>query len=331
MQGQRRGEPCTFESMAGPLSTVSDELFAPDATHGLSLALVVMVDGEVIHERYGHQPDTIFGPGSPVDRDTRLVSWSMAKSMLHAACGALVADGRLDLGAPALGDITYLDLLEMRPGLHWVEDYEDDGSSNCLEMLFGAGAHDMAAYAASQPRVAPRGTVWNYSSGTSNILSRALGEIVGGGRAGMERFLAERVFGPAGMTSAVATFDDAGTFVGSSYVHATALDFANFGEWYRANHDGRHDAGDGDDRLPDGWFEHARTFVAADPDNGLHYGRHWWMFPDLPGSIAACGYEGQFVLVVPDQRLTVVHLGKTPATHVDGLRDQVRRVVQAVA
>ena len=114
----------------------------------------------MIHERYGHQPPSIFGPGGPVTADTALISWSMAKSIVHAATGILVGDGALDLDAPApvaawrgtaKQDITLLQLLEMRSGLHFVEDYEDPATSNCLAMLFGDGAADMAAYAADQP------------------------------------------------------------------------------------------------------------------------------------------------------------------------------------
>ena len=211
------------------IASVADELFAPDAPHGLSLALLLMHRGEVVFERYGTQPDTIFGPGGPVDADTTLISWSMAKSITHAAVGLLVGDGLLELDRPAAvpswrgtpkESITLQDLLDMRSGLEWVEDYVDDQVSHCIEMLFGAGQHDMAAYAAALPVVAAPGSTWNYSSGTTNIICRIVGDVVGGGREGMEAFLAERLFGPAGMTSAIPKFDTAGTFVGSSYVYA---------------------------------------------------------------------------------------------------------------
>ena len=71
---------------------MSDALFAPDADHGVSLAVVVVRGGEVIHERYGHQPPSIFGPGGPVTADTALISWSMAKSITQAAVGATTVD-----------------------------------------------------------------------------------------------------------------------------------------------------------------------------------------------------------------------------------------------
>jgi CubicO group peptidase (beta-lactamase class C family) len=178
-------------------------------------------------------------------------------------------------------------------------------------MLFGEGSGDHAAYAAALPLDHAPGTVWNYSSGTTNIISRILGDVVGGGQAGMEAFLTDRLFRPAGMLSATPRFDPAGTWVGSSYVYATARDFARFGELYR--NDGV--AADGTRVLPPGWADHGRTFVAHDETGagrlGFDYGRHWWMWPEYPGSIAAHGYEGQYLVVVPDRELTVVHLGKT--------------------
>jgi CubicO group peptidase (beta-lactamase class C family) len=192
-----------------------------------------------------------------------------------------------------------------------VEDYVDDGISNALEMLFSDSVTDYGAYAAALPLDHPPGTVWNYSSGTTNIISRIIGDVVGGGQAGMERFLRERLFAPCGMDTVELRFDRAGTWVGSSYVYASASDFARFGELYR--NDGVTSAGRR--LLPEAWVDHGRVFVAHDPEAagryGFDYGRHWWMWPEFPGSIAAHGYEGQFVVVVPDRQLTLVHLGKT--------------------
>jgi CubicO group peptidase (beta-lactamase class C family) len=266
------------------------------------------------------QPANIFEPEKVITARTPLPSWSVAKSITHAVVGILVGDGLLDVDAPAAVPewqgtekqaITLLDLLEMRSGLQFVEDYVDDGISNALEMLFSDGVTDYGAYAAALPLEHPPGRVWNYSSGTTNIICRILGAVVGGGQAGMERFLHERLFGPSGMDTAEPRFDEAGTWIGSSYVYASARDFARFGELYR--NDGV--TASGARVLPAGWVDHGRVFVAHDPEAagryGFDYGRHWWMWPEFPGSIAAHGYEGQFVVVVPDRQLTVVHLGKT--------------------
>jgi CubicO group peptidase (beta-lactamase class C family) len=295
--------------------------------------MVVLHRGEVVAERYGVQPANIFEPAKQIGPDSTLPSWSTAKSMTHALCGLLVGDGLLDLDMPApvpewqgtpKQDITIIDLLEMRPGLRFVEDYVDGETSHCLAMLFDDAITDYGTYAAALPLDHPPGTQWNYSSGTTNILTRILGGILGGGQAGMETFLRERLFGPVGMYSAAPLFDGVGTWVGSTWVYATAREFAAFGELYR--HDGLTSAGER--ILPTGWADHGRTFVAHDPTDdlsaGLDYGRHWWMWPEFPGSIAAHGYEGQYIVVVPDRELTVVHLGKTPA-------EQRRHVVEGIA
>ncbi|MGH9134670.1 MAG: serine hydrolase domain-containing protein [Ilumatobacteraceae bacterium] len=314
-----------------------DAIFERPSALGISLAAVVMQGGEVIAERYGTQPATPFGPGGPVDADTRLISWSTAKSITHAAVGVLVGDGVIDQDAPAAvpawrgtdkEPITLLDLLEMRSGLRFVEDYVDGDTSHCIDMLFGSGSDDHAAYAAALPLDHEPGKHWNYSSGTTNIVCRILGDAVGGGEAGMRAFLRDRLFGPAGMESAEPRFDAAGTWVGSSYVDATARDFARFGELYR------NDGMVGGERiLPAGWVDHGRTLVAHDPaggvPGGVDYGRHWWMWPGFPGSIAAHGYEGQYIVVVPERELVVVHLGKADAAVRPQLIAQLHELVRA--
>jgi CubicO group peptidase (beta-lactamase class C family) len=141
----------------------------------------------------------------------------------------------------------------------------------------------------------------------------------------MEAFLRDRLFAPAGMTSAVPTFDDAGTFVGSSYVHATARDFARFGRLYLD--DG---VGPTGRVLPAGWRDHARTVIAHDPESGFDYGRHWWAWPEHAGSLACHGYEGQYTVVVPDRDLVVVHLGKSPIERRAPLVDAIRELIDAV-
>lgn len=320
-----------------------EAVFARPAEHGISLALYALVDGELIVERYGRQPANAFQDALDVSADTALISWSMAKSMVHAAVGILVGDGVLDPQAPAAvpewsgtdkAAIRLIDLLEMRSGLRFVEDYVGGAASDCLEMLYGEAAADMAAFAAALPLDHPPGTVWNYSSGSTNIVSRIVGDAVSGGpggraaarRAATEEFLDTRLFGPLGMTSATPKFDDAGTWVGSSYVYATSADFARFGELYRL--DGV--LADGTRVLPAGWLDHARTQVASDPETGFHYGRHWWMWPGYPGSLAAHGYEGQFTIVVPDRRLTLVHLGKTDAAVRPHLVELLAGVIGAI-
>lgn len=325
-------------------SDVLDELFARRPEAGTSLAFVARRAGDVIVERYGRRPPNEFQPaGEDITASSTLLSWSMAKSITHAAVGLLVADGVLDPEAPApvpewagtaKAEITVLQLLEMRSGLRFVEDYVDGEASHCIEMLFGGTDPSFAHYAASLPLEHAPGTTFNYSSGTTNIVSRIVGDIVAGGPRGdpaqrtaaMSHFLTSRLFEPAGMTSVVAKFDDAGDFVGSSFVYATADDFARFGELYL--HDGVTDAGSGERILPVGWREHARTYAAHDPESGLDYGRHFWLWPAFPGSFACHGYEGQFIVAFPDRDLVLVHLGLTDIAHSRGLQMSLARLAE---
>ena len=101
-------------------------------------------------------------------------------------------------------------------------------------------------------------------------------------------------------------------------MYATARDFAKFGELYR--NDG---VVEGRRVLPQGWRDHARTFVANDED-GMAYGSHWCLWRDQPGSLACHGYEGQYCIVVPDKELVVVHLGKCPADSRSELTSRLR-------
>ena len=245
----------------------------------------------------------------------------MAKSITHALVGICVADGLLDPGAPApvpewAGDerstITLQHLLNMRSGLRFVEDYVDGEVSHVIDMLFGEGKDDVAAYAAVLPLEARPGERWGYSSGTTNIVCRIVGDAIapryGDGEAGMTAFMRERLFDPIGMDSAIPKFDARGTFIGSSFVYATARDFARFGELYR--NDGRWD----DTRiLPAGWVDHARQPTPVPDAEPFGYGAHWWLWRNEPDSLACHGYEGQRTIVVPSRELVLVRLGKTPA------------------
>ncbi|HEX7166583.1 MAG TPA: serine hydrolase [Acidimicrobiales bacterium] len=305
-----------------------DELFedrALQTTH----AAVVIHRGELVAERYLEE-DAI-GPSST------LISWSMAKSILHAAVGVLVRDGLLSVDDyPAVpewaapGDprreITLDHLLEMRDGLAFVEDYVDDSVSDVIHMLFGDGQHDVAAFAADRPLAHAPGAFFNYSSGTSNIVSRIVADVVGSGEDAYGSWLRRELFDRVGMRSAEPRFDGAGTFIASSFVYATAQDFARFGYLYL-----RDGTWDGARLLPEGWVDHARRMRSQDDDTGNYYGAHWWVAADAAGSFWANGYEGQSVLVSPGSDLVVVRLGKTPSDRYPELKRWRAAVVDAVA
>jgi CubicO group peptidase (beta-lactamase class C family) len=247
--------------------------------------------------------------------------------------GVLVRDGRVDLGAPApvpewqaegdpRGAITWDHLLHMTPGLRFMEEYYDDGGSDVIDMLFGDGSTDVAAFAAGFPLDHEPGTMHNYSSGTSNVLARAAQSVIGGGEAGMRAFLERELFEPVGMATADPRFDDAGTFVASSYLYASARDWARFGLLYL-----RDGTWDGRRILPTGWVDLARTW---EPASGTvePAGAHWWLLDDGLGTFYADGFEGQRIFCVPANDVVLVRLGKTHADHAPTLDAHLHRIIE---
>ena len=295
----------------------------PGDEFGMSLAFVAIHRGCLVAERYGPTA----GP------DEQLVSWSMAKSITHALVGVAAGEGRLALTetglVPAWADpddqraaITIDHLLRMVPGTRFNEDYVDTETSHCIEMLFGEGKADMSAYVADLPSEAEPNTVFNYSSGTTVLLCRILADAVGRGP-DFEAWVRSSLLDPIGM-SARLTFDEAGVWVGSSFLHATAQDFARFGLLYL-----RDGVWDGRRVLPEGWVNYARTAQAVD-DEGATYGAHWWMWPPDHDVFYASGYETQRIVVDPVNDLVLVRLGKTPtdkAQSVDAWLEQIRLVL----
>lgn len=311
-----------------------DRMFSDTDRYQTTYAVLVVHHGRIVAERYANELPNWVGDPIPVRADTPLLSWSMAKSIVHAAVGVLVGDGRLDLDAAGLvpewtGDerraISLPDLLAMRDGLAWNEDYVEAGGSQVIEMLFGDGHADVGAFARARPVAAPPDTRFNYSSGTTNVISGIVADVVGRGDA-YAAFLQERLFTPIGMTTAEPGFDATGLWVASSYLHATAEDFARFGYLYLRD-------GIWEDRrvLPEGWVDTARRLRSIDPDDGRGYGWQWWVTHDDHGTFWANGYEGQSIMVSPGTDLVVVRIGRTDAARGPELFDWRAQMVDAVA
>ena len=274
-------------------------------------AIVVVRDGRLLAERYADG----FSSATPLN------GWSMTKSILGALIGTLVAEGKLSLSDEDLlaewrapGDprarIAVEDLLRMRSGLAFSEKYSDP-LSDVTRMLFDGP--DAGGFAAARPLAHPPGTHWQYASGSTNILSliarRTLGEIA------YVTWPRRSLFDPLGMSSAIFEQDASGTFVGSSFLFATARDWARFGHLHAQ--DG---VWDGRRLLPEGWVKLVTKPTPQAPNE--RYGAHWWLklSKELGGetdaakrlpadAFHALGHEGQCLTVIPSRGLVVVRLG----------------------
>jgi CubicO group peptidase (beta-lactamase class C family) len=316
--------------------------FFEDPAVAETRALVIMQGGRVIAERYAPG----YGP------DTRLISWSMAKSVTAVLVGMMVADGRLALDEPAIvpewqtprdgrANITLRHLLHMSSGLDHTEMAE--GSVEIFDadtprMLFLDGREDVARYAESRPLEAIPGKKFEYSSATSHILADIMTRSLTDSkdpvvrRDAMLEYARGRLFEPLGMTSFIPEFDRSGTMLGGSMMHATARDWAKFGEFLRNNGSVR-----AAQMMPTSWTR----FMKAPSKTDSSYGGHLWLnrtrndgrdqvlFPGKAPSdvFAALGHLGQFVVVSPQHRLTIVRLGNTADNQLDPVNDQLAKLI----
>lgn len=339
-------KPALLPDIAGPspvapvnpeLAAALDRAFAepagPPFRH--TRAIVVLKDGHIVAERYAEG----FGI------DTPILGFSATKSVTTALIGILVREGKLSINKPApvaawqnpadpRHAITIDQLLRHTAGLAL-------GSS--LSASLGSALEpvnrmkyieaDMAGYAESIALDAPPGSAWNYHDGNYLILSQLIGRAVGGSPADVLRFANSELFAPLGMRHVTLEFDASGTIEGSSQMLAPARDWARFGQLYLD------DGVVGGKRiLPEGWVRYS-----ASPTAGafVGYGAGFWTnLGDSRGAryrieqgwprdaFFAKGTIGQYVIVIPSQRLVIARFGRTPNWPLDA--DGVSRLVSDV-
>jgi len=290
-----------------------DRLLADDALAGPGMRGIVVVNhGRVVAERYGIG----FSAATP------LLGWSMTKSVVAGLIGVLIKEGRLTLDQPAgwpaddggRERIRIADLLAMSSGLRFNEAY--GAVSDVTRMLYLQP--DTAGFAREQPLLHPVGEFWSYSSGTANILSRIAQDTAS--QLGSQ-VAAEKLFKPLGMTTAIIETDEDGTLVGSSYMYATARDWARYGQFLLQG-----GVWQGREMLPRGYVAMMAAPVAA---SGGEYGHGLvWLWgsdasapgknPDAAFGIPADtfwmeGHDGQIAAIIPSRDLVIVRLGLTPS------------------
>lgn len=300
------------------LEAALDEAFSeaglPEGYERATRAMLIVHGGKIVGER--------FAPG--FGNHTPLGSYSMTKSVTNALVGILVAQGKLDLHAPApipewsdpqdpRSKITLDQLMRMSSGLQFQELYEDY-TSDVVQMLYRES--DAGLYAASKPLAAEPDGKWSYSSGTSNVIQRIIRSTFQS-HLDYLNFPREALFEPLGMHSAVIEPDASGTYVGSSFMYASARDWARFGMLYL--NDG---VWEGERILPEGWVEYSTTPTPLAPKG--QYGAQFWLnagdpdnpedrpWPSAPtDTYAAQGFESQRVMVIPSKDLVIVRQGQS--------------------
>ena len=266
-------------------------------------SLLVIYKDKIIAEKY----DTGF------TKDSKILGWSMTKSITATMFGILQKQGKYDIYKPApitewQNDdrkiITTNDLLHMNSGLEWEENYST--ICDATNMLFQE--KDMSRSQLVKPAAFKPNTNWNYSSGTTNLLSGILRKQFKTQQEYLDFWYTDLI-DRIGMNSMVIETDMKGNFVGSSYGWATTRDWAKFGLLYL--HKGNWN---GDQVFDESWAKYVAT-----PTNGSKgdYGGHFWLnaggrYPDAPRDLYSCnGFQGQKVFIIPSLDLVIVRMGLT--------------------
>jgi CubicO group peptidase (beta-lactamase class C family) len=264
-------------------------------------SVIVIYKDKIIAEKY----DVGF------DKNSRILGWSMTKSITATYFGILQKQGKIDIMKPTpiaewkndeRSKITINNLLQMNSGLEWEEDYGK--ISDVTKMLFIE--EDMTKSQIDKPLVGKPNSTWNYSSGTTNLLSGIIRKQFKTHQEYLN-FWYSSLIDKIGMNSALIETDMSGNFVGSSYGWATTRDWAKFGLLYL--HKGNWN---GEQLFDESWANYVAT-----PTNGSNgkYGAHFWLnangdFPDVPKDFYRCsGYQGQMVAIFPSHDLVIVRMG----------------------
>lgn len=273
-----------------------------------TLAVIAVYDGQIVGEQYAEG----------MNLNSKMIGWSMTKSFTNAMMGLVIRDGKLILSQPApveewqqdpRKDITINDLMHASSGLEWNESYFLPGDFHNMFMH----SDDKGGYAASKKAEFKPNEFFEYSSGTTNLLSKIIRQTLGD--SAYYRYPYERLFYKIGMLHTLIEPDASGTFVGSSYSYASARDWARFGLLYL--NDG---VWNGERILPEGWVKYSSTPAPAAPIG--QYGAQFWLnagakdnpdncyHPGIPhDEYGAEGFENQYVLIIPSRNLVLVRLG----------------------
>ena len=264
-------------------------------------AVLVLYKGQIIAEKYSEG----------FTKNSRILGWSMTKSIMSTVFGILEHQQKINIQdkAPveswqndARKEITIHNLLQMNSGLEWDENYDE--ISDATKMLFLE--RDMTKVQEEKPLIGKPNETWNYSSGTSNLLSGILRDQFNNHQSYLD-FWYTNLIDKIGMNSMILESDLAGNYVASSYAWATTRDWGKFGLLYLHN-----GAWNGEELFTKEWVDYVTT---PTPTSNGSYGAQFWLntekqLKDVSQNMYfADGYQGQRVYILPDEDLVIVRFG----------------------
>jgi CubicO group peptidase (beta-lactamase class C family) len=198
--------------------------------------------------------------------------------------------------------MTLENLLTMQSGLEYAEGNDDP-------LFFDEKQPVSALSLMSRPMASAPGTIWNYSSGNSQILAEILRKVT---KKTPLEFSKDEIFTPLGIKNVMWNKDPSGTEFGGWGLFLTPRDLARFGYLYLQK--GRWES---KQIISEEWIAESSKAHAQTPWYGDKYGYHMWV-PRV-GGYAAFGYMGQDMFILPEQNMVVVFTSALPAQFADKL------------
>jgi CubicO group peptidase (beta-lactamase class C family) len=269
--------------------------------------LLILKDGEVAMEDYE------LGTGP----QTRWTSFSMGKSVASTLIGAALKDGSIAslddpvtkyvpvLKGGAYENVTVRNVIQMASGVKWDETYTDPKSDRrkLLEVQLQRKPGSILAFMSALPRAGAPGTIWNYNTGETFVVSAVL---EGATKRPLAEYLRQKIWEPAGMEADAEWWLESpnGMAWGGGGLEATLRDFGRIGLLVQQ------DGMIGEKRIvPDGWFDEAGSSKEI---GGKHveYGYLWWTYPkgaaEHDGAFEARGIFGQFMYINRKEKVVIV-------------------------
>ncbi|KOY51812.1 serine hydrolase domain-containing protein [Polaribacter dokdonensis] len=283
-------------------------------------AAIVIYKDQIIAEKYA----------KGFTKESKILGWSMTKSITSTIFGILEHQNKINVQEKApieawkdddRSKITIHNLLQMNSGLAWDENY--DKISDATKMLFLE--RDMTKTQVYKEFAGKPNESWNYSSGTTNLLSGILRNEFNTHQEYLD-FWYTQLIDKIGMNSMLIETDLEGNYVGSSYAWATPRDWAKLGLLYLKNGNWL-----GEQIFTKKWVDYATT---PTPSSNGWYGAQIWLnagnrYPSAPSNMYFfSGYQGQNVFILPNENLVIVRMGLSKNADVDELLKGVINSIQ---
>ncbi len=279
-----------------------------------SSSFVVIKNDSLLFERYFDEWTA----------DSTVNSFSIAKSYVSILTGMAMGEGRIQSVFQPVGDflpefkegcykdINLWHLLTMSTGLDWDEKPNPFGEN--AKGYYGKNVRALSLSLACKEQP---GKNFEYISGSTQIMGEVLEAIYG---RELDELMREKVWGPLQAEQMAYWGKDRedGDLKLFCCLYAIPRDFARIGQLYL-------DSGmwNGRQLVPREYWQASIT-PAAINDKGSpnqRYGYYWWL-AELDGKPIhyARGYHGQYVIIVPHERLVIVRTGMkreevTPTGH----------------